>query len=76
MISGVGDRLPYAEKAKLDVLGRHLVPGGPPPQLYFFARAGFDDELTREAETNDRIHLISPPDLFAQSEPTIEPAFR
>lgn len=57
--------LPYSEKTKLDVLGSHLLPDGPQPQLFFFARNGFDDKLTREAETNDRIHLVRPPDLFA-----------
>lgn len=57
--------LPYSEKTKLDVLGSHLLPDGPQPQLFFFARNGFDDKLTREAETNDRVHLVLPPDLFA-----------
>ena len=57
--------LPYGEKNRLDVLGSHLLPDGPAPQLYFFARSGFDEELTREAATNDRVHLVLPADLFA-----------
>jgi len=61
--------LPYVEKTKLEVLGSHLVPGGPTPQLYFFARNGFDDALMREAEISDRIHLLSPQDLFPAREP-------
>lgn len=56
--------LPYSEKAKLDVLGAHLQPDGPPPQQFFFSRNGFDDELIREAETSGRIRLVSPSDLF------------
>lgn len=65
-----GERLlPYAEKAKLDVLGSHLAPDGPPPRLNFFARNGFDDALARDAETSDRIRLISPQDLFPARAP-------
>ncbi len=56
--------LPYSEKTKLDVLGAHLQPDGPPPQQFFFSRNGFDDELSREAETSGRIRLVSPSDLF------------
>jgi AAA+ ATPase superfamily predicted ATPase len=55
----------HSEKNRLDVLGSHLLPDGPAPQLYFFARSGFDEELTREAATNERVHLVLPADLFA-----------
>lgn len=61
--------LPYAERAKLELLGSHLAPDGPPPQLYFFARNGFEHALAREAETSDRIQLISPQHLFPARTP-------
>ena len=58
--------LPYSEKAKLDALAGHLAPDGPPPQLFFFSRSGFDEHLTREASANERVRLVTPADLFAQ----------
>ncbi|MGH2825234.1 MAG: hypothetical protein ACRDLY_19895, partial [Thermoleophilaceae bacterium] len=58
--------LPYSEKAKLDALAGHLMPDGPPPQLFFFARAGFDEHLTREASANERVRLVTPAELFPQ----------
>jgi AAA+ ATPase superfamily predicted ATPase len=58
--------LPYGEKTKLDLLGGHLLPDGPPPRLFFFSRNGFDDALTREAERNDRVRLVAPAELFAR----------
>ena len=58
--------LPYSEKAKLDALAGHLVPGSLPPQLFFFSRSGFDGHLTREASANERVQLVTPADLFAQ----------
>jgi hypothetical protein len=57
--------LPYSEKTKLEVLGAHLVPEGPAPQLCFFSRSGFADELTRAAEASDRIRLVGHDELFA-----------
>jgi AAA+ ATPase superfamily predicted ATPase len=59
--------LPYAEKAKLDLLAAHLVPDGPPPRLYFFTRDGVDDALAREAAESDRVHVVSAEELFAGS---------
>ena len=56
--------LPHTEKTKLEILGNHLAPDRPPPALYLFGRNGFDDELTREARTDDRIHLVTPADMF------------
>jgi uncharacterized protein len=56
--------LPYREKTKLEVLGAHLMPDGPAPQLFFFSRSGFSDELTREAEGSDRIRLVAPSELY------------
>jgi len=54
----------YREKAKLDALAGHLVPDGPPPQLFFFGRSGFDEQLEREAAASDRIRLVPPDQLF------------
>lgn len=56
--------LPYSEKVKLEALARHLAPDGDPPQLYFFARRGFDARLRSDAEADERIHLVSPEQLF------------
>jgi uncharacterized protein len=56
--------LPYSEKTKLERLAAHLVPDGPPPQLFFFARSGFDKNLEREADGSERIHLVTPQQLF------------
>jgi hypothetical protein len=56
--------LPYGEKTKLEALGQHLAPDGPPPRLYFFSRSGFDPDLASEAETTDQMNLVSPADLF------------
>lgn len=56
--------LPYSEKTKLDVVAAQLLPDGPPPQLYFFARNSFDEQLRREAEDSARIHLITPAQLL------------
>lgn len=58
--------LPYSEKAKLDALAGHLMPDGPPPRLFFFARSAFDEQLTREATANGRVRLVTPAELFAQ----------
>ncbi|MDQ3691165.1 MAG: ATP-binding protein [Chloroflexota bacterium] len=60
--------LPDTERIKLEVLSNHLAPDGPQPKLYFFARNGFDDDLTREADRQDRIHLVSPAELFPPRE--------
>jgi len=56
--------LPYSEKTKLEALAKHLAPDGDAPQLYFFARNGFDKRLHRDAQADDRIHLVSPEELF------------
>jgi hypothetical protein len=56
--------LPVSEKARLDALAAHLVPEGPPPRLYFFAREAFDAALVREAQRSDRVHLVAAADLF------------
>lgn len=56
--------LPYSEKAKLDAIADHLLPDGPSPDLYFFARNGVDGRLAREAQASDRIHLVTPEQLF------------
>lgn len=61
------DVLPYSDKTKLEGLATHLAPDGPPPRLYFFARNGFDEQLRRDAQVDERIHLISPGDLFPSS---------
>jgi hypothetical protein len=52
------------EKERLDALAAHLLPKGPPPRLYFFAREGFDAALVREAHRSDRVHLVAAADLF------------
>ncbi|MBV9356209.1 MAG: ATP-binding protein, partial [Chloroflexi bacterium] len=57
--------LPYSEKTKLDAISAHLLPDGPPPNLYFFARNGVDELLGREAENSDRIHVVGPEELLA-----------
>jgi len=56
--------LPYSEKTKLEALAKHLVPRGDAPQLYFFARNGFDERLHGDAQADDRIHLVSAEELF------------
>ncbi|MDQ3274133.1 MAG: ATP-binding protein [Actinomycetota bacterium] len=56
--------LPASEKERLDALAAHLLPKGPPPRLYFFAREGFDAALVREAQRSDRVHLVAAEDLF------------
>ncbi len=65
------NRLPHTEKTRLEVLGNYLVPDGSAPQLYFFGRNGFDDELTHEAQDDDRLHLITPPELFPPRIPAV-----
>lgn len=60
-------RLPYSEKAKLEALGKHLTADADPPQLYFFARNGFDERLRADAEASDRIHLVTPDQLVGPS---------
>lgn len=57
-------KLPYSEKTKLDLLAAHLVPDGEPPALYFFARNGFSKKLVAAAETDERIHVVAPAELF------------
>ncbi|HEV3094145.1 MAG TPA: ATP-binding protein [Solirubrobacteraceae bacterium] len=57
-------KLPYSEKEKLEILARHLVPDGPLPDLYFFARSGFDSRLSEDAETDPRIQLVTPDKLM------------
>lgn len=56
--------MPDAERNRLETLATHLMPDGPPPRLYLFARSGFDGELTAAAETDERITLVTPTDLF------------
>jgi hypothetical protein len=56
--------LPYSEKSKLDRLAAFLVPDGPPPELYLFARGGFEDSLEQEAQAGERVHLVTPDQLF------------
>lgn len=56
--------LPYSEKTKLDAIAAQLLPDGPPPDLYFFARNGVDEHLQQEAESSPRIHVVSPDELF------------
>ena len=55
--------LPYSEKTKLEALAKHLAPDGPPPDLYFFARNGFDQRLLADAEDDPRIQLVTPDEL-------------
>lgn len=64
--------IPSSELTRLELLGNHLVPDGPPPQLYFFGRSGFDDRLAHRAEESDGIHLVAPPELFPAREPGAE----
>jgi AAA+ ATPase superfamily predicted ATPase len=52
--------LPFAEKPRLELLARHLAADAPPPQLYAFARHGFDARL----RADDAIRLVTPEDLF------------
>jgi uncharacterized protein len=59
-----GAPLPYSEKAKLEALARHLVPQGPAPDMYFFARSGFDPRLVADAERDPRIRLVTPDQLM------------
>ncbi len=54
--------IPYSEKTKLETLARHLAPDAP-PDLYFFARHGFAPQLIADAESNPRIHLLTPEQL-------------
>jgi hypothetical protein len=56
--------LPFSEKAKLDALAGHLAGGGEPPELYFFSRGGFEEQLIGAAEREARVHLIAPADLW------------
>jgi AAA+ ATPase superfamily predicted ATPase len=58
-------KLPYSEKTKLDVRAGHLVPDGPPPDLYFFARNGVDDALQQEANANSRLHVVTTSELLS-----------
>ncbi len=58
--------LPHSEKVKLDALATYLLPDSDPPALYFFARNGFDPQLTAEAKQDTRVHLVRPSDLFDQ----------
>jgi hypothetical protein len=53
-----------SEKERLDALAAHLLPDGPPPRLYFFAREAFDAALVCEAQRSDRVHLVAAADLF------------
>lgn len=55
--------VPYSEKAKLQVLAKHLAPDGTPPDLYFFARHGFDAQLTADAKRDRRVRLVTPDEL-------------
>ncbi|MGO9971870.1 MAG: ATP-binding protein [Solirubrobacteraceae bacterium] len=57
--------LPYSEKTKLEAIAAHLLPDGPPPDLYFFARNGVDEHLQQEAADSARIHVVTPDQLFA-----------
>lgn len=68
--------IPYSEKTKLEVLGSHLAADGRPPQLFFFGRGGFVAQLQREAESSDRVHLVSPDQLFASARKTADAAQR
>lgn len=56
--------LPYAQKVKLDVLGTHLSPDGPPPQQFFFSRDVFAPEPVQAAERGGGIRLVTPEALF------------
>ena len=56
--------LPFSEKAKLDALAGHLAGGGEPPELYFFSRGGFEEQLIAAAEREARVHLIASADLW------------
>jgi hypothetical protein len=56
--------LPYSEKTKLDAIAAHLLPSGPAPELYFFARNGVDEPLAYEARVSARIHVVVPEQLF------------
>lgn len=56
--------LPYGEKTKLQTLAKHLTPDRLPPDLYFFARQGFEPRLVTDAEHDPRIHLITPDELM------------
>jgi len=60
-------KLPYSEKTRLEILAAHLVPDGPKPALYFFARAGFDRRLVSAAESDERIVLVTPDRLLDPS---------
>jgi AAA+ ATPase superfamily predicted ATPase len=54
----------HNEKTKLGALARHLAPDGPLPELFLFARSGFDEQLRREAGAG--LRLVTPAELFAQ----------
>ena len=58
----------YSEKTKLQALAEHLAPDGPPPDLYFFARNGFDVQLQADATREARIHLITPEELVSAAD--------
>jgi AAA+ ATPase superfamily predicted ATPase len=57
--------LPYSEKARLEALAQHLADGGPAPALYFFARSGFDEQLQRAADGDERVRLVPAEELLA-----------
>lgn len=57
-------QMPYSEKAKLDALAAHLAGDGPLPELFFFARNGFSEQLVADAAAGARIHLVEPGDLI------------
>jgi hypothetical protein len=59
--------MPFSEKIRLDILAAQILPDGPPPQQYFFARSGFDERLQAEAARNDSVHLVRTDRLFGDA---------
>ncbi len=60
------DGMPYAERERLEALATHLTqPGDTAPDLYLFAREGFDERLLDTARRDERLHLVSAGQLLA-----------
>lgn len=55
-----------AERERLEALAAHLTqPGDAPPDLYLFARAGFDERLHARAVKDPRLHLVTAAEAIA-----------
>lgn len=61
--------VPYAERERLEALAAHLTRlGDASPDLYLFARAGFDQRLHARAAKDSRLHLVTAGELLTESD--------